>query len=67
MRQGKHHTVKKALRKNRISVMLNDSEMRALENYCQRYKFRNRSQAIRQLLIKNILQRFDNDTPTLFD
>jgi len=60
-------TRKKALRKHRVSVLLNDSEMRTLMTYCKRYKFRNRSHAIRQLLIKNILKQFDKDTPTLFD
>lgn len=58
---------KKPPRKNRLTVMLNDSEKKALDRYCQRYGINNRSAAVRQLLISNLLRRFDTDSPTLFD
>lgn len=54
-------------RKNRVSILLNDSEMRALERYCNQYTVKNRSRLIRETLMRNILKRFDNDSPTLFD
>lgn len=57
----------KALRSHRVSIMLNDSEMRALNKYCDKYTVRNRSKLIRETLMFNILKRFDNDNPTLFD
>lgn len=47
--------------------MLNDSEMRALKHYCERYQIKNRSRLIREILMKGILKRFDVDSPTLFD
>ncbi len=47
--------------------MLNDSEMRALQKYCDRYTITNRSKLIRETLMHNILKRFDLDNPTLFD
>lgn len=47
--------------------MLNDSEMRALQKYCDRYTITNRSKLIRETLMHNILKRFDFDNPTLFD
>lgn len=47
--------------------MLNDSEMRALERYCTQYTVSNRSKLIRETLMRNILKRFDTDSPTLFD
>ncbi|MCQ2323791.1 MAG: hypothetical protein MJZ53_02935 [Paludibacteraceae bacterium] len=47
--------------------MLNDSEMRALNKYCDHYTVKNRSKLIRETLMRNILKRFDLDTPTLFD
>ena len=34
-------------RKNRISILLNDSELRALERYCDQYTVTNRSRLIR--------------------
>ena len=54
-------------RKYRVSILLNDSEMRALERYCEQYTVTNRSRLIRETLMRNILKRFDNDSPTLFD
>ena len=47
--------------------MLNDSEMRALQKYCDRYTITNRSKLIRETLMHNIFKRFDLDNPTLFD
>lgn len=54
-------------RSHRVTVMLNDSEMRTLEKYCERYTVTNRSRLIRETLMRNILKRFEEDTPTLFD
>ena len=57
----------KQRRSHRVSILLNDSEMRALQKYCDRYTVTNRSQLIRETLMHNILKRFDRDNPTLFD
>ena len=57
----------KEQRKNRVSIMLNDSELRALNRYCDQYTVRNRSRLIRETLMRAILKRFDKDNPTLFD
>lgn len=66
----KHHIKHKGrrheLRTNKISIMLNDSELRALQKYCNRYSINNRSQFIRQTLMRKIIKRFDEDSPTLF-
>ena len=59
--------VSKARRSHRVSIMLNDSEMRALQRYCDKYTITNRSKLIRETLMHNILKRFDLDNPTLFD
>ena len=61
------HKAKKQPRRNRISIMLNDSELRALNKYCDAYTLSNRSKLIRETLMRNILKRFDLDNPTLFD
>ena len=67
MKPIKKYQGKPAPRKNRVSILLNDSEMRALERYCEQYTVSNRSRLIRETLMRNILKRFDNDSPTLFD
>lgn len=58
---------KRPLRNNRISIMLNDKELQALERYCAQYTVQNRSRLIRETLMRSIMKRFDEDSPTLFD
>ena len=67
MKINKKYKSKPEPRKHKVSIMLNDSEMRALERYCNQYTVSNRSKLIRETLRRNILKRFDNDSPTLFD
>ena len=64
---NKKYKSKPEPRKHKVSIMLNDSEMRALERYCNQYVVSNRSKLIRETLMRNILKRFDTDSPTLFD
>lgn len=54
-------------RTNRVSILLNDSELRALDRYCEKYGVRNRSRFVRETLMRNVLKRFEKDAPTLFD
>lgn len=54
-------------RSQRVTIMLNESEMRALNRYVEKYGITNRSRLIREALMMNILKRFDADSPTLFD
>jgi len=58
---------RKQPREHRISILLNDSEQRALDKYCDRYAVANRSRLIRETLMRAILKQIDNDQPTLFD
>lgn len=54
-------------RRHRVSIMLNDSEMQMLQRYLDRYDVSNRSRLIREALMHTILEKFDKDSPTLFD
>lgn len=69
MPKPSHHKPKSAKepRKNRVTIVLNDSEMHALQRYLDRYGVTNRSRLIRETLMRSIMQQFDKDTPTLFD
>lgn len=58
---------KKQPRAFRVSLLLNESEKRALDRYCDRYTVSNRSRLIRETLMRAILNRQENDQPTLFD
>ena len=57
----------KMVRKNRISFLLNDKEMDAVNRYVKRYRVQNKSRFYSETLIRAILKQFDEDAPTLFD
>jgi len=59
--------MKKQPREYRVSILLNESERRALEQFCNKYSVANRSRLIRETLMRAILKKLDNDQPTLFD
>lgn len=59
--------MKKQPRENRISILLNESERRTLDRFCEKYGVNNRSRLIRETLMRAILKKLDSDQPTLFD
>ncbi|MBK7711353.1 MAG: hypothetical protein IPN67_09240 [Bacteroidales bacterium] len=54
-------------RNNRLSLMLNNREMRALGIYCNRYRIKNKSSFLRETIMKAILKRFEEEHPTLWE
>jgi hypothetical protein len=54
-------------RVHRKSILFNKKEINAINNYCKKYKIKNRSKLMRELIISSILQKFDEDYPSLFD
>lgn len=65
----RRHRVKeeKLKRGNRLTLMLNDREMRAIDIYCQRYRIKNKSGFLRETVMNAILKKFDEDLPSLFE
>ena len=61
------HPRQREARTHRVDIMLNDSEMRALNRYCEKYNVRNRSRFVRETLMRTVLKQFEKDAPTLFD
>jgi hypothetical protein len=47
--------------------MLNNREMRALGIYCSRYRIKNKSEFLRETIMKAILKRFEEEHPTLWE
>jgi hypothetical protein len=47
--------------------MLNNREMKALGVYCNRYRVKNKSEFMRETIMKAILQRFTEEHPTLWE
>jgi hypothetical protein len=54
-------------RNNRLSLMLNNREIRAIGIYCNRYRVTNKSEFLRETIMKAILKRFDDEHPTLWE
>ena len=53
-------------RKNRVAIMLNDEEMKAMNRFITTYKVTNKSRFMRETLMTAILKKFEEDHPTLF-
>ena len=52
---------------NKMTILFNNPELKAFENYCSRFGVKNRSRFMRETIITVILQKFDNHYPSLFD
>ena len=59
--------MKKSPREYKVSILLNESELRMLDTFCERYGVSNRSRLIRETLMRAILKQIEDDQPTLFD
>ncbi|HOI26540.1 MAG TPA: hypothetical protein PLN63_04910 [Paludibacteraceae bacterium] len=62
---GKASTVK-MVRKNRVTISLNDKEMAVLNRFYEKYKITNHTKWLRETIIVAILKKFDADAPKLF-
>lgn len=47
--------------------MLNKREMRALGIYCDRFRVKNKSEFLRETIMRAILKRFEEEHPTLWE
>jgi len=57
----------KLKRSNRLTIMLNNREMRALNIYCQRYRVKNKSRFLRETVMSAIVQKFNDEMPSLWE
>ena len=55
------------VRKNKIELALNNMEMKAINQYCDRYRISNRSKFLREAILTEVHRRFDRDYPSLFE
>lgn len=56
----------KLVRKHKITFMLNDREMEAIEKYLAKYRIKNKSRFYRETIVRHILKQMEQDTPELF-
>lgn len=57
----------KLRRSHRASILFNNREREAINLYCEKYNIKNRSKFMREIIMTEILKRFDEDYPTLFE
>jgi ABC-type dipeptide/oligopeptide/nickel transport system ATPase subunit len=52
---------------NRQSILFNERELKAIEHYCERFKINNRSKFMREAIISEVLKKFEENYPTLWE
>jgi hypothetical protein len=57
----------KLKRTKRASLLFNGREQEAINLYCEKYRINNKSKFMREAIITEVLKRFDDDYPTLFE
>ncbi|HBG87798.1 MAG TPA: hypothetical protein DEG09_01410 [Marinilabiliaceae bacterium] len=55
-----------AKREHRVTVLLNDQELEAINAYCKKYKVKSMARFLRESALRNVMTRFLDDYPTLF-
>ncbi|PLX23700.1 MAG: hypothetical protein C0597_00675 [Marinilabiliales bacterium] len=63
-RVEKDESLKRVYRK---SILFNKREMQAIDHYCKKYKIKNKSKLMREMIIASVLKKFDEDYPSLFE
>lgn len=64
---------KKAIREENLrrilsrSIRFNHRELNAINNYCDKFKVKNKSKFMRETIITEVLRKFDENYPTLWD
>ncbi|MDR1348504.1 MAG: hypothetical protein LBJ63_08800 [Prevotellaceae bacterium] len=58
--------LKKAKRTHRQTIIFNDIEMSVITNFCNKYKITKRTKFFREAIISTILQKLEENHPTLF-
>jgi hypothetical protein len=52
---------------NRQSILFNERELKAIDHYCDRFKIDNRSKFMREAIISEVLKKFEDNYPTLWE
>jgi hypothetical protein len=67
MADNKGKRDEKLIRNRPTTLLFNQREKEAIDLYCQKYGITNRSKFIREIILTEVLKRFDEDYPTLFE
>ncbi|TCO09635.1 hypothetical protein [Natronoflexus pectinivorans] len=53
-------------RQHKVTILLNDKELEAIDMYCKKYKVKSKAGFIRESALRNVMTQFLEDYPTLF-
>ncbi|MBN1597303.1 MAG: hypothetical protein JW894_03345 [Bacteroidales bacterium] len=48
-------------------IRFNNKELSAINQYCEKFKVQNKSKFMREAIITEVLRKFDENYPTLWD
>lgn len=54
------------VRRNRQVIYLNDKEMEAINQYCEKFRVGTKSVLFREAIMEKVLKELDDNHPTLF-
>ena len=54
-------------RVNKQAILFNTREMNAINHYCKKFKVSNKSKFMRETIISEVLKKFEDNYPTLWD
>jgi len=54
------------VRKHRQVIYLNDSEMSAIRQYCEKFRVGTKAALFREAIMEKVLSKLDDNHPTLF-
>ncbi len=54
------------VRKHRQVIYLNDSEMAAIHQYCEKFRVGTKAVLFREAIMEKVLSQLDDNPPTLF-
>ncbi|MBN1952953.1 MAG: hypothetical protein JW801_17240 [Bacteroidales bacterium] len=54
-------------RENPQTIRFNSRELSAINQYCEKFKVTNKAKFMREAIITEILKKFDENYPTLWD
>lgn len=63
-RKHKDHNLKRV---NKKIILFNNLEWSAIENYCNKFRITNKTKFMRETIITEILKKFSDNYPSLFD
>lgn len=65
---GKKRIAEEGLvRKQSQSIRFNSRELSAINQYCKKFRVKNKSKFMREAIITEVLRKFENNYPTLWD